>query len=372
MSSSLDKLVKLTKYEDNKLRDNWQEHFKYSVKGKYIKNEKDLFLLTEKGVYPYDYCNDFNKFNDTELPEKKHFYSRLSEEDISDVDYERAKLIWKHFNIKNLGEYHDLYLETDVLLLTDVYENFRKQCITDYELDPAHYYTLPNFAWDAMLLKTGIELELLHDEEVYKMIEQGLRGGMVQCAYKKAIANNKYMGEDYDKSKPSSYISYLDANNLYGLAMCKKLPYKNIKFVKDNFTEEDIKYYNSDYSSKGYILDVDLEYPKECHDKHIDYPLAPEIMNITADMLSDVQKQIYKKYNNGNDPKDEKTNKLILNVMDKQNYVLHIDILKFYLKQGLKIKKINRVIEFRHKQWLKPWIDFNTEKSERKQKVIFQ
>ena len=139
LSSSLDKLVKLTKYEDNKLRDNWQEHFKYSFKGKYIKNEKDLFLLTEKGVYPYDYCNGFNKFNDTELPEKKHFYSRLSEEDISDADYERAKLIWKHFNIKNLGEYHDLYLETDVLLLTDVYENFKKQCLTDYELDPAHY-----------------------------------------------------------------------------------------------------------------------------------------------------------------------------------------------------------------------------------------
>ena len=214
LSSSLDKLVKLTKYSDNKLRNNWQEHFKYSFNSKCIKDEKDLFLLTDKGVYPYDYCNDFNKFNDTELQEKKHFYSRLSEEDISDADYERAKLIWKHVNIKNLGEYHDLYLETDVLLLTDVYENFRKQCLTDYELDPAHYYTLPNFAWDAMLLKTGIELELLHDEEVCKKIEQGLRGGMVQCAYKKAIANNKYMGEGYVKSKPSSYISYLDANNL--------------------------------------------------------------------------------------------------------------------------------------------------------------
>ena len=232
LSSSLDTLVKLTKYEDNKLRDNWQEHFKYSFKGKYIKNEKDLFLLTEKEVYPYGYCNDFNKFNDTELPEKKHFYSRLSEEDISDTDYERAKLVWKHFNIKNLGEYHDLYLETDVLLLTDVNENFRKQCLTDYELDPAHCYTLPNFAWDAMLLKTGLELELLHDEEVCKMIEQGLRGGMVQCAYKKAIANNKYMGEDYDKSKPSSYISYLDANNLYGLAMCKSYHIKILNLLR--------------------------------------------------------------------------------------------------------------------------------------------
>ena len=362
LSSSLEKLVKLTKYEDNKLRDNWQEHFKYSFKGKYIKNEKDLFLLTEKGVYPYDYCNDFNKFNDTELPEKKHFYSRLSEEDISDADYERAKLIWKHFNIKNLGEYHDLDLETDVLLLTDVYENFRKQCLTDYELDPAHYYTLPNFAWDAMLLKTGIELELLHDEELYNMVEKGLRGGMCQVSMRKATANNKYMGDDYDETKPSSYINYLDANNLYGLAMCKKLPYKKIRFVKDNFTEDDIKYHNSDYSNKGYILDVDLEYPKECHDKHTDYPLAPEIMSVSADMLSDYQKETYKAYHFNNAPKDEKTNKLILNVMDKQNYVLHIDILKFYLKQGLKIKKINRVIEFRHKQWLKPWIDFNTEK----------
>ena len=374
LSSSLEKLVKLTKYgsasgttealasRNNKLRDNWQEHFKYSFKGKYIKNEKDLFLLTEKGVYPYDYCNDFNKFNDTELPEKKHFYSRLSEEDISDADYERAKLIWKHFNIKNLGEYHDLYLETDVLLLTDAYENFRKQCLTDYELDPAHYYTLPNFAWDAMLLKTGIELELLHDEELYNMVEKGLRGGMCQVSMRKATANNKYMGDDYDETKPSSYINYLDANNLYGLAMCKKLPYKKIRFVKDNFTEDDIKYHNSDYSNKGYILDVDLEYPKECHDKHTDYPLAPEIMSVSADMLSDYQKETYKAYHFNNAPKDEKTNKLILNVMDKQNYVLHIDILKFYLKQGLKIKKINRVIEFRHKQWLKPWIDFNTEK----------
>ena len=145
--------------------------------------------------------------------------------------------------------------------------------------------------------------------------------------------------------------------------MCKKLPYKNIKFVTDNLTEEDIKYHNSDYSNKGYILDVDLEYPQECKDEHFDYPLAPEIMNITTGRLSDVQKQIYKANDNNNEPKDEKTNKLILNVMDKQNYVLHIDILKFILfKQGLKIKKINTVTEFRHKQWLKPWIDFNTEK----------
>ena len=132
-------------------------------------------------------------------------------------------------------------METDVLLLPDVHENFRKQCLTDYEIDPAHFYTLPNFAWDAMLLKTEIELELLHGEEVYKMVEQGLRGGMCQVSIRKATANNKYMGDAYDETKPSPYINYLDANSLYGLAMRKKLPYKKKRFVKDNFTEGDIK-----------------------------------------------------------------------------------------------------------------------------------
>ena len=198
-----------------------------------ITDDYDLDLLTDKGVYPYDYMNDFNKFSETTLPDKKEFYSRLGEEDIDNKDYERAKHIWEHFNIKNLGGYHDLYLKTDVLLLTDVFENFRNQCLIDYELDPAHYYTLPNFAWDAMLLKTGIQLDLIYNENLYKMVERGLRGGMTQVSHRLAEANNKYVGDDYDNNKPSSHINYLDANNLYGLAMCQKLPYKDIKLLKE-------------------------------------------------------------------------------------------------------------------------------------------
>ena len=359
LSSSLDKLVKLTKYEGNEKRKDWNNHFYHSNKNLYVNSVEDLDLLTDKGVYPYDYMTDFNKFNETQLPNKEEFYSKLTESNIKDDEYERAQQIWKHFNIQNLGQYHDLYLQTDVLLLTDVFENFRNKCLEDYNLDPAHYLTLPNFSWDAMLLKTGICLDLIYDEEVYKMVESGLRGGMCQVSHRKAEANNKYMEDDYDKSKESSYKNYLDANNLYGLAMCKKLPYKDIKF--DNvLTEEDIL--NYDNGELGYILDVDLEYPKELHDKHIDYPLAPQIMNVTADMLSDVQKDIYKQYNFNKDAKDEDTKKLILNVMDKNNYVVHIQILKYYLKQGLKLKKVNRVISFQQKCWLKPWIDFNTNK----------
>ena len=362
LSSSLDKLVKLTKYEENEKRKDWQHGFKFSKKNVYVDDDNDLDLLTDKGVYPYDYFTDFNKFTETSLPKIEDFYSKLTEEGIKQSEYDRANKIWEHFKIKNLGQYHDLYLQTDVLLLTDVFENFRKTCLVDYGLDPAHYITLPNFSWDAMLLKTGISLELIYDEDIYKMVENGLRGGMCQVSMRKAEANNPYMGERYDEHKERSYINYLDANNLYGLAMCQKLPYKDIKFVNDidNFNEEEILKY--DNGSEGYILDVDLEYPKELHDKHIDYPLAPQIMSVTSDMLSDCQKEIYKSYHENKEAKDEQTKKLILNVMDKTNYILHINILKFYLKQGLKLKKVNRVIAFKQKEWLKPWIDFNTEK----------
>ena len=367
ITASLDKLVSMTKYDntDEKerskwvLRENWQSNFRYSSKNDIIKTEKCLDLLTEKGVYPYDYLNSFDKFNDEQLPSKEQFYSRLTEEGITNDDYTKAKQIWKHFDIKNMGEYHDLYLKTDVLLLTDVFENFRDMCLSYYRLDPVYYYTLPNFAFDAMLKLTGIEIDLVYDQEMYEMIEAGLRGGMTQTTCKKVEANNKYMGSDYDKNKASSYINYLDANNLYGLSMIQKLPYRNLKW-DDKITEEDV--INYDNGRPGYILEVDLEYPKELHDLHNDYPLAPEVMNVKANMLSEKQVEIYKLTNGSKEPKDEKTKKLILNLNDKSKYVVHIRTLQFYLKHGLKLKKIHRAIKFEQKEILKPYIEFNTEK----------
>ena len=367
ITASLDKLVSMTKYDntDEKerskwvLRENWQSNFRYSSKNDIIKTEKCLDLLTEKGVYPYDYMNSFDKFNDEQLPSKEQFYSRLTEEGITNDDYTKAKQIWKHFDIKDMGEYHDLYLKTDVLLLTDVFENFRDMCLSYYGLDPVYYYTLPNFAIDAMLKLTGIEIDLVYNQEMYAMIEAGLRGGMTQTTCKKVEANNKYMGSDYDKNKASSYINYLDANNLYGLSMIQKLPYRNLKW-DDKITEEDI--INYDNGRTGYILEVDLEYPKELHDLHNDYPLAPEVMNVKANMLSEKQVEIYKLINGSKEPKDEKTKKLILNLNDKSKYVVHIRTLQFYLKHGLKLKKIHRAIKFEQKEILKPYIEFNTEK----------
>ena len=367
ITASLEKLVSMTKYDntDEKerskwvLRENWQSNFRYSSKNDIIKTEKCLDLLTEKGVYPYDYMNAFDKFSDEQLPSKEQFYSRLAEKDITNDDYNKAKQIWKHFDIQNMGEYHDLYLKTDVLLLTDVLENFRDMCLSYYGLDPVYYYTLPNFAFDAMLKLTGIEIDLVYNQEMYEMIEAGLRGGMTQTTCKKVEANNKYMGSDYDKNKASSYINYLDANNLYGLSMIQKLPYRSLKW-DDKITEDDIISY--DNGRTGYILEVDLEYPKELHDLHNDYPLAPEVMNVKTNMLSEKQVDIYKLINGSKEPKDEKTKKLILNLNDKSQYVVHIRTLQFYLKHGLKLKKIHRAIKFEQKEILKPYIEFNTEK----------
>ena len=360
LTASLDKLVRLNKYEGNEKIKDWETHFRYTSTNPYIKSKTDLNLLTDKGVYPYDYMNSWDRFNETKLPKKEDFYSQLYEENITDKDYARANIVWKHFNIKNLGEYHDLYLMTDVYLLTDVFENFRDMCLNYYGLDPAYYLTLPNYSWNAFLSLTGVRLQQIHKKEMYEMIENGLRGGMTQCSFKKVEANNEYMNEDYDKSKPSSYINYLDANNLYGLAMCKKLPYDDFKWYYGRMDEKRVMKYSDD-DDIGYILEVDLDYPKELHDLHKDYPLAPEIMSISENMLSQVQKDIHKYYY-GKDASDEKSNKLVLNVMDKKKYVLHISALKFYLQHGLRLKRVHRAISFKQANFLKPFIEFNTEK----------
>ena len=167
------------------------------------------------------------------------------------------------------------------------------------------------------------------------------------------------MGSDYDKNKASSYINYLDANNFYGSSMIQKLPYGSPKW-DDKITEDDIIKYDNGRTS--FILEVALEYPKELHDLHNDYPLAPEVMKVKSNMLSEKQVEIYKLINGSKEPKDEKTNKLILNLNSKSRYVVHIRTLQFYLKHGLKLKKIHRTIKFEQKEILKPYVAFNKEK----------
>jgi len=169
----------------------------------------DMPLVTRKGVYPYEYTDSWSKLSDTSLPGKSEFYSTLTESHIEDVDYTHAIRVWDHFKCRTLGEYSDLYLKIDVLLLADVFENFRDICISTYNLDPAYYYTAPGFSFDCMLKYTSINLDLLTDYEMLLMIEQGIRGGLVQASMRYAKANN-YKTPTYDNEKPKSWLIYQD------------------------------------------------------------------------------------------------------------------------------------------------------------------
>ena len=181
-------------------------------------------LMTRKGIYPYSFMDSRDKFDIDPLTlTKLNFRNDLTGEDIGDKDFEFYEKICNRFNIKTLGEYHDLYLKSDVLLLSDVFENFRETCFQYNKLDPAHYYGAPGLSWNACLKMTGIELELISDVDMYLMIEKGLRGGMSVISHRKAEANNKYM-TSYDPEKPSKYITYLDANSLYSRSMIQYLP----------------------------------------------------------------------------------------------------------------------------------------------------
>ena len=312
-----------------------------------------LELLKKKGVYPYSYMDSFNKFEETELPNKKRFFNDLNNTAISDSEYQHAREVWDAFKIKNLGEYHDLYLKTDVLLLADIFENFRETCLKYYGLDPAHYLTSPGLAWDAMLKMTKIELDLITDIDQQLFIEKGLRGGISYITHRYARANNKYLS-DYNPEIEDSYLTYQDANNLYGWAMIQKLPTSNLKWINP----EIVKLENYDENSdKGIILEVDLEYPKELHDLHNEYPCAPEKMIITNDMLSDYARKIKEEHS----VSSGKVPKLVTTLYDKEKYVLHYRNLQLYLSLGLKVKKIHRVLEFDQSSWLKEYIDFNTE-----------
>ena len=301
--------------------------------------------------------DNFEKFNQIELPNKDRFYRILNNQHITDDEYDHANKVWNTFMIKTMGEYHDLYPVSDVLLLTDIFDNFRKTCMQYYKLDPCHYFTSPSLSWDAMLKMTNIKLELMTDVDMFQFIEKGMRGGVSYIANRYGKANNKYMKE-YDEKAPSKYIMYLDANNLYGWAMSQCLPTGNFKWMTDKeISKIDIGKYKAD-GKKGLILEVDLEYHQELHDIHNDYPVTPEKVKVSKNMLSAYCKKIAEKYNIS----IGLVSKLIPTLRDKKEYVLHCHNLQLYLDIGFKMKKVHRVLKFDQSPWLKQYIDCNTEK----------
>ena len=237
-----------------------------------------------------------------------------------------------------MGEYHDLYLRTDVVLLANVLRSFRRVCLENYGLDPSHFYTVLGLAWKACLKKTGVKLKLLLDPDMLRMFERGIRGGIVQSVHRWSTANNPYMGSKYDRSKPTKYLQDLDANNLYGWAMSQPLrtgKFRLVEFRKDRnpktIVEELVVKKNY-----GYLLEVDVRYPKKQHDYHNDLPFMCGKMKING------------------------VEKLVPNLYYKCKYIIHVKALAQTLEDGLVIEKIHRCIEFKQSAWMKEYIHFNT------------
>lgn len=305
----------------------------------YCQDNEQFNLLCRKGVYPYEYMSSWECYEEKKLPPIENFYSNLTNESINESEYKHAENVWNYFKIKNLGEYTDLYVKSDVLLLADIFEKFRKTCKNNYCLDPAFYLTAPSLSFDAMLLQTKVKLELISDFEIVRLIQKGIRGGICLCPTRYAVSNNKYQS-DYNPNELDNFLMYIDCNNLYGFAMCGYLPHSDFRMLNEEECKLlDVTSVPSD-NEHGFILEVDLEYLESLHDLHNDLPFCAE---------------------NFVPPGSKHTKKLIPNLYNKYNYVIHYEHLKICINHGLRLKKIHRAITFKQSPFLKQYIDLNTE-----------
>ena len=362
MADSLDNLA-------GNLKDDEKVITKQYFKDKGYTN-RQIKLLLKKGVYPYAWVDSVERFKATELPPIEVFRNDLSGKDCEVKSYEHAQLVWKELKCKTFQDYHDLYLDCDVNLLADIFEAFRTLTLKHHRLDPAYYITAPGLSWDAMLYKTRIQLELISDQELHLMFEKAVLGGLSYIGHRKGNANNKHMGDAYDPNKKSKYLMYWDANNLYGKAMTMPLAYKDFQWIdsKEWFELKDDahnlamvqalcqKPKQAGGDHKGYIFEVDLDYPEKLHDKHRSFPLLPEQIRVVEDDYSDYQHIACL----ATDSKESTVSKLIPSLRDKRKYVLDIRMLRFAMEQGLQLKKIHRAVQFTQKDYMRPYIDMNS------------
>jgi hypothetical protein len=332
------------------------EYFKNAYR--FITNPKQREVFFQKGIYPYSYMDSIEKLCETQLPPQAMFTNDLTNEPLSDGDYASAQNVWEMFSCKTMKDYMEVYLLADILLLADIFENFRDNCLNDYELDPAYYFSSPHFTFEAYLRKMGQTLDLLTDVNQYLFLSRGIRGGLCQVSKRYAKANNPYT-PNFNPNKEESYILYLDANNLYGKAMMDYLPFKNFEWMaQDELTPSFVLSLPAE-GNIGCIVECDLYYPKELHDSHSDFPLAPHKVKIPYNDLSPFARSLCDKHDL---KRSTKTEKLMTTFRAKKQYVLHYRNLQLYIKLGMKLGKMHRGIKFQQGPIMKGYIDFNSDK----------
>ena len=338
------------------LMDKGPDHFVYV--NKFIKDDEQRELLKQKGIFPYNYMKDVRVLRKKHLSKKEEFFNDLTCQHITKDEYDFAQKVWDRFSCKTFQDYMEIYLLADCLLLCDVFENFRSNCLQQYNIDPCYYFSAPHFTFDAFLRHHSLTLELLSDINQYLFIIKGIRGGMSMVSKRHAVANNKYV-EGYISSKSSSFILYLDANNLYGRAMQEYLPWKNFEWMSPHQLNYDFIKRLEPEGEVGCIIQCSLEYPVALHDYHSDYPLAPIKKSIPYGMLSPVARMICDKHKL---KRTTNVEELLATVEDKDFYILHYRNLQLYVSLGLRVKKIHAGIIFKQGPIMKSYVDFNSEK----------
>ena len=315
-------------------------------------------LLLRKGVYCYEYATSIMRLLCTrDIPAKREFYSRLKNSHIDEEDYQHARRVFRAFRCDNLLDYTKLYVRTDVILMAEAYLAFREEIYNRFELETNHYLSLPMLAQDIWLLTTGAKVEFIRDPSIRTWLANAIRGGV-------SFINLRHhdLTEEEEKGNVRDVLVLLDVSNLYGWAMCQPLPRGQYRFLPPEQAASfelgnnllGIDYNEDDESSTGFILEVDLHYPEALHLDHNSFPLAPEKRTISFDMLSPYARACYEEFYG---KRTFKSQKLITSFEVKKHYVVHGRTLHAYLRLGLRVGKIHRVMSFRQSPFMRPYIE---------------
>jgi hypothetical protein len=329
-----------------------------------VQNDEEKKMLTRKGVFPYDAATSIEKlYTTTSCPSKKEFYNQLQETHIDDDDYNHALQVWEMFKPKNLMEYAVIYCKSDVRLLAEAVFDMREKIWRDFNLDICAYLSLPMLSKDMWLKHSGACLDLLYDQETAFLCMNNIRGGLSFVTQRSAGEGSLH--EEAENKLKKGHMFYLDANNLYGFAMSKLLPHSDFRWM----TPAEVAAFDpkrdilmDGNQEQGYILEVDLEYPEELHYAHNSFPLAPEKLNITEDILSPYSRACYDAIYRVRETDSYEQEKLTATFNDRTNYLVHGFNLVFYMKMGLKLKKIHRILTFKQAASIADYVAFCTKK----------
>ena len=324
----------------------------FSILKQFFSNIPDhLFVkLTQKGFFPYSYLDCFEKFKEP-LPTYGDCwkYRLTGAIDITPSDYQHALNIYQQFGCRNLGDYHDIYLKTDVLLLADISKKIRNVCLKVYTLDPSHFYSAPDLSWESTLISTYVKLGHLQDVDMLLFFERGIRGGINGvCELRHFTANNPHLNS-FDPNEKTTFGAFFDVTSLYAGTMPKMMPLGNYK--RNSVITLDQILATPEDSNVDYFVGVDLKYPQHLHDSHNGLPLAPEKLCIRSSWLSPFAKTFGLKSN--------KTPKLVETLFDNK-IMCHYEKLQFYVNHALVVDKLHQVCEFEQRKRLGVYIEKKT------------